>query len=208
MSTTKSLRSAANSASATITMSVKDLEEIIERALAKQSEELKSTIASLKHEVNSLKLTVESLVKVNSVAVKDSRSETQLFDESCESIETVVSQAEKTTGGRNKNSRVVKSNKQRTQIIRGTITENTDNQLTFSAAIRRAWIYVGRVDQNTKSEQISKYLHNKFPSNTFQIEQLPKREDATSISFKIGADVSLMDELYNGQMWPAGVIVK
>lgn len=86
--------------------------------------------------------------------------------------------------------------------------ENVNKELYFSAPARRAWIYVGRVDLNTSSQQILNYLKHKFPANNFQVEELAKREGATSVSFKVGAYVSLMEELYKGHTWPAGVLVK
>lgn len=212
MSTLKNLRSASVNANANVTLTIttKELEEIIEKAVTKHTEELKHTVADLKNEISELKEIVQSLVKqeVSVITANNTNKVQELLNESAASIDKVVSQPSK-KHRQESDSTQKNNNKQRTKIVRGTdeIT-NVNKELSFSAAARRAWIYVGRVDVNTRGEQISKYLNYKFPGNNFQVEELPRREGATSVAFKVGADVSLMDELYKGHTWPAGVLIK
>lgn len=78
----------------------------------------------------------------------------------------------------------------------------------FMGAPRRAWMYVGRVNVNVKESQIENHLKGKFPGEDFSIERLPKRDAAHSASFKIGASLSLVEDLYKPQNWPTGVVVK
>lgn len=85
---------------------------------------------------------------------------------------------------------------------------NKTQEATFSAALRRAWLHVGRVNQDAKPEDIRGYLQRRFPGHDFVIEPLPRREDAASVSFKVGADLSLLDELNKAEIWPEGVTVR
>lgn len=80
--------------------------------------------------------------------------------------------------------------------------------LSFASAARKAWLYVGRADKNTTPEQIKKHLKDNFPSQDFIVESLPVRDNANSIAFKVGADISLIDDLNTPDLWPKGIIVK
>ncbi|XP_045471811.1 uncharacterized protein LOC123678705 [Harmonia axyridis] len=75
----------------------------------------------------------------------------------------------------------------------------------FMGAPRRAWMYVGRVNVNVKESQIENHLKGKFPGEDFSVERLTKRDAAHSASFKIGASLSLVEDLYKPQNWPTGV---
>lgn len=80
--------------------------------------------------------------------------------------------------------------------------------VTFAAVTRKAWFYVGRIRHGTKPEQLRDYLKAKFPEQDFIVEALPTRENAGSVSFKVGADLSLVDQLNQASMWPKDVAVK
>ncbi|KAL3269668.1 hypothetical protein HHI36_008729 [Cryptolaemus montrouzieri] len=85
---------------------------------------------------------------------------------------------------------------------------NVDSSAAFAAATRKAWLYVGRVGTDVKEENIVRYLKNKFPNNTFEVEMLPERENSNSVAFKVGADMSLSEELNKTESWPNGVLVE
>lgn len=199
-----------------VMVTVKELEEIIQKAVSHHTEDLVNTISGLKEEINSLKQVVQSLAKQECMCKgttekTDGKRElnVDVIESASFDFDSGSSQPAKSVSKKNTSISKNDSNKHKVKIVRGTGTvENVNKELLFSAAARRAWIYLGRVDHNTRAEQISKYLQNKFPLHNFQVEELPKRAEATSVSFKIGADVTLMDELYNAQLWPAGVLVK
>lgn len=104
---------------------------------------------------------------------------------------------------------VERSLKHRRQIIWGS-NDNTEGNLggTFAAAAKRVWFHVGKVRRDVKVEDVRNYLHEKFPDQDFIVEELQGHKEATSISFKVGADVGLLDELSNQSAWPKGVAVR
>ena len=86
--------------------------------------------------------------------------------------------------------------------------EIPSSQLSFAAAAKQAWLHVGKVQLGTEANKIKSYLESKFHNHTFRVEPLPVNENATTMSFKVGADYSLLDKLNNPSIWPKGVAVK
>lgn len=81
----------------------------------------------------------------------------------------------------------------------------------LQAAQRRAWVHIGRLAIETTAEQIQEHLVKKFPrykKGDFVIEALPRRSDAKSISFKVGADITLLEGLSESENWPVNVTVR
>ena len=74
--------------------------------------------------------------------------------------------------------------------------------------MKRAWLYVGKVKPDTTPVQVETYLKEKYPGYEFQVTALPKREEASSVSFKVGADSELMEQLYKSDNWPAEMVIK
>lgn len=62
---------------------------------------------------------------------------------------------------------------------------------SFSAAMRRTWLHVGKVQKRTTTDQVVQRLKCKFPGADFLVDSLPTCEDAWSVSFKVGADIGL-----------------
>lgn len=89
------------------------------------------------------------------------------------------------------------------------VSEEAENnsQSLFSSAPKRALIHLGKVSLNTKKETIERYLHDTFGKRDYFVEPCPVRENAKSMSFKIEADYSLLNELYTSSNWPTGVTV-
>lgn len=92
------------------------------------------------------------------------------------------------------------------RIIHGTAKEEPST--SFTAATRRAWLSVGKVEENTKAEDIKDYLERKFKGYSFTVEPLPKQDLASSLAFKVGADMALIDQLYLSTTWLAGTIAQ
>lgn len=86
-------------------------------------------------------------------------------------------------------------------------TSSTKNLVKFQAAPKQALIHLGRVALKTKAEEIMQHMTSTFSRNDFVVEACPVRENARSMSFKIEADYSLLDELYKGENWPSGVTI-
>lgn len=78
----------------------------------------------------------------------------------------------------------------------------------FSGALSRAWLYVGRVTKGTTEHQVGQYLKKILPGREFVVEALPVNDNANSVSFKVGPDISLLDELNKPENWPKDVVVR
>lgn len=87
-------------------------------------------------------------------------------------------------------------------------TCDSSEPLSFAGAARKAWLYVGRAGVDTTTDQIARHLKKNFPSQEFVIDSLPTRENANSIAFRVGADMSLIDDLNKPNLWPKGIVVK
>ncbi|KAJ3644232.1 hypothetical protein Zmor_026902 [Zophobas morio] len=146
-------------------------------------------------------------------------------DELNTSVETVISEEPlKKTVGKKKNyyRRDKKHKQQRTRSLSKDSTGNFKNRIiignaepgpathevNFSAATKKAWIYFGRVKRGTTCENVTSFLTNKYKGKQFEVKDLPGNQDARSTSFKVGADLDLLEHLYKSDNWPAGVLVK
>lgn len=99
------------------------------------------------------------------------------------------------------------TNRNRRPLIRGTNLEcGQDTQ--FAGVNKRAWLHIGNVATNATDESVLVYLQNKFPGRKFTAEKLPVRTDARSCSFKVSADLDLMEDIYAGKNWPSDVTVR
>ncbi|KAK9877694.1 hypothetical protein WA026_019375 [Henosepilachna vigintioctopunctata] len=94
----------------------------------------------------------------------------------------------------------------RKSVIHGSLTAGPN--MSFASAVRRAWLHVGKVSLGTEPKTIEKYLREIFPGNTFTVEPLPRREEASSMSFKVGAELEILEELNKPNIWPKGVSVR
>lgn len=100
-------------------------------------------------------------------------------------------------------------NRERTNVIIGNCEKSGDaGKSTFACAVRRAWLYVGRAEVGTSPQQVQSHLCGCFPGHNFDVEALPVRDDAKSVAFRVGADITLIDELRKPEMWPTGILVK
>ncbi|KAL3278986.1 hypothetical protein HHI36_016503 [Cryptolaemus montrouzieri] len=93
---------------------------------------------------------------------------------------------------------------ERTSLILGV---NEDIQESTSAP-KRAWICLGKVAMDVTKEQIMTHLKKVHKREDFFVEPLTVPEGAKSTSFKIGANFSIMKNLYDGKKWPSGVSLR
>lgn len=89
---------------------------------------------------------------------------------------------------------------------RGSATEES----CFKAAGRRAWLYVGGTHANTTSQQVLLHLKQKFPNESFDVEEIQKHTENKSKnkSFKVGCEYDILDKINKCEIWPSGVLVK
>ncbi|XP_063921238.1 uncharacterized protein LOC135136039 [Zophobas morio] len=127
---------------------------------------------------------------------KEDTSKTRPSTKSVNRLKTTVNDSDE----QNQMKYVVNGKKSITN--KGTYSNNN----SFAEVTKRAWLHLGKVQLNTTPEQVQNYLQTTFPNKQFIVEQLPTRENANSISFKIGADYSLLEELQNEENWPENVM--
>lgn len=100
--------------------------------------------------------------------------------------------------------------KQPAKVIVGSkeASSMTSKTSEFSAAVSKAWLHIGKVGKGTSEQIVLQHLKTNFPNESFTVEALPVRDDANSVSFKVGADMRLLNELTKPEIWPKGVTVK
>lgn len=92
--------------------------------------------------------------------------------------------------------------RRRTDITVGTGTAGDG----FSGVVKRAWLYVGRVQRGTSAENVRRYLVGKCPSVDFLVDTL--RSDEGGCSFKVGFEFSKLGDVTKPDIWPENVIVR
>uniref|UniRef100_A0A1Y1NJF7 Uncharacterized protein n=1 Tax=Photinus pyralis TaxID=7054 RepID=A0A1Y1NJF7_PHOPY len=221
-----------NDVSTNVALTGEQLKDLIREAVAEKTAELYKIIDSLRKEVTVLKESNVDMIKLlsskgSNITVGANKSKSEKIT-SKPANPNVLSYSETVASGVTRDkilqspsavrcdrkSRIDKSeninntgdNKPKNLVIGK--AEPSLNGPGFCAIQKRAWLYVGRVALGTENSKIKNYLTEKFPNSQFEVEQLPKRDDARSIAFKVGADIELIDELYKGENWPAGVFIK
>ena len=76
----------------------------------------------------------------------------------------------------------------------------------FRAASRTCDLFVGRVDLNVKSQDISDYVLDSFGVNVLDIEKLDIASKSYN-AFKISINLSDRDTLFKPDDWPQGIII-
>lgn len=118
----------------------------------------------------------------------------------------------------NDKSNFVKTTK-RPQSISKNISEKKSRTTTFctgdvdpsskiKGAVRKKWIYVGRIKgDDVHAEDIKQYI-SKLPNHdTIEVKKLPTRGTNSAFSIGIPDDV-LLEKLQNPTFWPAGVTLR
>ncbi|KAJ3655462.1 hypothetical protein Zmor_004561 [Zophobas morio] len=209
-------------------INVSDLQEMIQNIVTESVKILLVQISDLSYEIKSLKqlhqLGVSNTDRKVSTEEHQTITNFESDNEDCVSSDSVSSNQTvnrefpkenkatemKRSGAKKRNKqRKVNKTAARQTIVRGCHdSENQTSSFSAAARRRRAWIYVGRTHTNTTPEDIEKYLQERFSNHNFIVEPLPRREDATSAAFKVGADFLLLDQIYKEENWPRNVIVK
>lgn len=94
-----------------------------------------------------------------------------------------------------------------TKIIKGT-RDATGGQNALCGIKPRVWLHIGKTQLGTTPAMIEKHLKQMFPGRSFIIDELKQRGEATGVSFRVGGDLDLVDDLYNGENWPSGITVR
>lgn len=90
----------------------------------------------------------------------------------------------------------------RNVIIRGTGPRTA----TLQTLEKRLWAYAGGFHPETTKEDMLGFLKQQFGNDNFEVEKLASQ--GTGASFRIGANFSLHDKIYDGNMWPENTKIK
>jgi len=89
--------------------------------------------------------------------------------------------------------------------ITGTLESNND-ALKAVTIQKKVWIHATKFRQETKADDVITWLQQLHNREDFICEKIkPKYPNPKYASFKIGADMSLKDDLYNPNSWFKGV---
>lgn len=82
-------------------------------------------------------------------------------------------------------------------------TGGSNSKLT---AVKKAWLYLGKIRKNTTTNDVSNYLSETFPGLEITVEKLESR--GPNCSFRLGTSFDNKDTLMDGSKWPANSIIK
>lgn len=94
----------------------------------------------------------------------------------------------------------------KTKVIGTAVSDNTK----FAAVniTKRTWIHVSGFHKDLEVHDIQELLENKFKRNDFLCFKInPKHKYPKFSSFKIGADLSLKEQLLNPSLWNKGIVI-
>mgnify|MGYP003623289658 FL=1 len=92
------------------------------------------------------------------------------------------------------------------RIINRVVGTGKDEEDKLQAAIRTAWIYVGRLKETTTSEILKNYMTKRGIPQIIECQQLDSR--SRNKSFKVRIPFQYLETINEPQFWPEGVIVR
>lgn len=101
----------------------------------------------------------------------------------------------------NSNKTVGISTKSRTAVV-----GSSEDDSEFRGVNSKCWLHVSRVAASTTESGIVTYMKAKLPGNEFSCNLLKTNNDISS--FKVGANLSLLDSLVKPEFWPKGVNIR
>ena len=87
-----------------------------------------------------------------------------------------------------------------------TLTGTGASDEDLRAAGRTAWLYVGRLRQETTPEAVKRFLDRKGVTGDIVCEELTTL--GRNKSYKIGIPFSFLDTTTDRDFWPAGIVVR
>lgn len=87
-----------------------------------------------------------------------------------------------------------------------TIFGTRNDSRMLQAAERKIWLFVGRLNQGTKADDVLKYLKNSYPNENFRCEPLETK--GINSCFRLGANINLKSSLMDPEFWPTGTTVR
>lgn len=97
----------------------------------------------------------------------------------------------------------ISANKKKIAPMRG---QGGTQKGTLRAGPKKIWMYIGRLNKDTVTEEILSYLYDNGISEDITCADLVTK--GTNKAFKIGAPFEFKDKLYDADFWPDGVIYR
>lgn len=95
----------------------------------------------------------------------------------------------------------------RTQISQHSLTTGSKKEdCDLEAADRMAWLYIGKLKQNTKTNNIKKFLERSGIEGNIECEELHTQGEKKA--FKIGFPLSYLEDTQRTNFWPQGIVVR
>lgn len=136
-------------------------------------------------------------------------TETQPRDFISENDEEPQTENEDEDSWRERNGFELVRKKRNTTVRRPKITIGTDESThpTLQAGERTAWLYVGRLSQQTKGSNIKEHLRKKgIDPQDITCEEL--RTLGTNKAFKVGIPYQCLEQVEEATYWPKGILVR
>lgn len=76
----------------------------------------------------------------------------------------------------------------------------------LQAAIRRAWLYIGKLHQNTSADKIKRHLQKLDIDDIIGCEELPVRGRLKA--YKVGIPLKDLPKASAPESWPEGILVR
>ncbi|KAL3286580.1 hypothetical protein HHI36_001081 [Cryptolaemus montrouzieri] len=95
------------------------------------------------------------------------------------------------------NSEAKSKREQRNTIIVGSGSQQSFGRNAFQGLPKRATIHVGRLSLNMRAIDVLAYAKSKFKTDHLSVAACPVREGARSVSFRLEADIGILEDLYN-----------
>lgn len=84
--------------------------------------------------------------------------------------------------------------------------EPTTSKFAAATSAPKIWMHISKVNMDTTTEDITKYLKDQTKDNSFTVEEIiPLVPQPTFKSFKVSADQKFREVLYSETFWPKGV---
>ncbi|KAJ4451794.1 hypothetical protein ANN_03266 [Periplaneta americana] len=88
----------------------------------------------------------------------------------------------------------------------GTLTGTGTEDNILKAAERKAWLFVGRLRQESTPESVKNFLSRKGIAEEIICEELPTR--GSTKAFKVGIPFNTLETVNKDEFWPAGINVR
>ena len=86
------------------------------------------------------------------------------------------------------------------------ITGTKQGESRIQAAESNAWLYIGRLNPDTTSEDLAEYIKENGISGRISCNMVSDTD--TSRAFKVGIPLKELDKLYEETFWPTNVICR